>query len=108
MDKISLLRENLGKENVFENEDMSKHTSFKTGGKADIFVKIKNLENLNYVLNFAKDNKLPVFILGNGTNILVRDNGIRGIVCKIEINNFETEEKENDVYVKLRLWLQNF
>ena len=47
MDIISLLKENLGKENIFENEDMSKHTSFKTGGKADIFVKIKNLENLN-------------------------------------------------------------
>ena len=108
MDIISLLKENLGKENIFENEDMSKHTSFKTGGKADIFVKIKNLENLKYLLNLAKDRKIPIFILGNGTNILVRDSGIRGIVCKIEINNFEIEEKEDSVYVKLRLWMQNF
>lgn len=108
MDIISLLRENLGKENVFENEDMSKHTSFKTGGKADIFVKIKNLESLKYLLNFVKNKKLPIFILGNGTNILVRDNGIRGIVCKIEINDFETEEKEDGIYVRLRIWLQNF
>lgn len=99
MENITLLKENLGEENVLLDEDMSKHTSFKTGGKADIFVKVKDIEKLRYVLQFSKENKLPLFILGNGSNLLVRDKGIRGIVCKIEINRFEVVEKENEVFV---------
>ena len=48
---------------------MSKHTSFRTGGCADIFVKINNIQNLKYVLKFAKEYEMPLFILGNGSNI---------------------------------------
>ncbi len=99
MNNITLLKENLGEENVLLDEDMSKHTSFKTGGKADIFVKVKDIEKLRCVLQFSKENKLPLFILGNGSNLLIRDKGIRGIVCKIEINKFEVEENENEVFV---------
>ena len=96
---IKSLIENLGKENVILNEDMSKHTSFKTGGKADIFVKIKDEDELRFILYISKSNNIPLFILGNGSNILVTDNGIRGIVCKIDINKFEVQEKEENVFV---------
>jgi len=86
---------------IFFNEDMSKHTTFKTGGKADFFVKIYNLEELKFVLNFAKEMKLPLFIIGNGSNILVTDKGIRGVVCQIGIDKFEVEEKGEDIFVCL-------
>ena len=77
----------------------------KYGGAADILVKIKDLESLKYVLKVAKENEIPLFILGNGSNILVKDSGIRGIVCKIEIEKLEIKEEGKDVYVTLRGWL---
>lgn len=74
---------------VYCNEPMYKHTSFKVGGNADIFVKVKNLRQLKYAIQVAKDNDLNITIMGNGSNILVKDNGIRGIVIKIELENIE-------------------
>lgn len=74
---------------VYCNEPMYKHTSFKVGGNADIFVKVKNLKQLKYTIQVAKDNGLNINIMGNGSNILVKDNGIRGIVIKIELENIE-------------------
>lgn len=106
MDIINLLKDSLGEENVLLNEDMSKHTSFKTGGPADIFVKINNIENLKYILKIAKENKTPIFVMGNGSNIVVRDKGIRGIVCKICIENFEIIKSGEEIYVKVRKWKQ--
>lgn len=107
MDIINLLKEKLGNENVLENELMSKHTSFKVGGPADIFVKVDNIEKLQCVLNTAADNKLPVFILGNGSNVLVTDKGIRGIVCKIELNIIEVTENGEDVFVTVGSGMKN-
>lgn len=106
MDIVSLLKENLGNQNVLVNEPMSKHTSFKTGGPADIFIKIDDIEKLKYVLKTSKENNIPIFILGNGTNILVRDKGIRGIVCKIDIEKFEVVENGEEIFVKVRQWKQ--
>lgn len=99
MERTELLEKALGKENVLLNEPMSRHTSFKTGGNADVFVKVKNIEGLKEVLKFAKDYDMPIFVLGNGSNILVTDKGIRGIVCKIEINKFDVEETTENIFV---------
>ena len=99
MDIINLLKEKLGEENIKLNEPMSKHTSFKTGGNADIFLKANSIENLKNILEIAKKQSIPMFILGNGSNILVTDKGIRGIVCKIEIAKFEIKQETQDIYV---------
>lgn len=104
---ISLLKEKLGNENVFESEPMSKHTSFKVGGPADIFVKVDSIKKLQYVLNLATENKIHVFILGNGSNILATDKGIRGIVCKIEFDKFEITENGEDVFVTVGSGMKN-
>jgi len=104
---ISLLKEKLGDENVFESEPMSKHTSFKVGGPADIFVKVDSIKKLQYVLNLATENKIHVFILGNGSNILATDKGIRGIVCKIELDKFEITENGEDVFVTVGSGMKN-
>lgn len=82
------------------DEPMSKHTSFKIGGNADIFIKIDNVEKLKSILNFAKLNKINVTIIGNGSNILVKDNGIRGIVIKLNFKEVKIE-KLNDKEVKV-------
>ncbi|MBQ7410979.1 MAG: UDP-N-acetylmuramate dehydrogenase [Clostridia bacterium] len=83
------LQEIVKKNNVLKNEPMAKHTSFKIGGIADYFIKVTNIEELKKILEFSNKNKIPITIVGNGTNILVRDGGIRGIVIKLELNGFK-------------------
>ena len=67
---------------VFCNEPMKKHTSFKIGGPADILVQPQDADALAQALAAARDCGVPVTILGNGSNVLVRK-GIRGLVIKI-------------------------
>ena len=62
---------------------MKKYTSFKIGGNAETLINIKTIDEVKKVLNEAQNEK--IFILGNGSNILVSDEGIKGIVLKIEI-----------------------
>lgn len=62
---------------------MKKHTSFKIGGPADILVQPQDADALAQALEAARDYGVPVTILGNGSNVLVRDKGIRGLVIKI-------------------------
>ncbi len=94
------LSNNLNISNINMDEPMSKHTSFKIGGNADIFVKINDVWKLKQILNFAKLNKINVTIIGNGSNILVKDSGIRGIVVKLDIKQIRIE-KINDRNVKV-------
>ena len=68
---------------------MSKHTSFRVGGNADAYIIVQNKENLIEVLKIAKEYNLPITIVGNGTNLLVKDNGIRGLVINYASSNFE-------------------
>lgn len=62
---------------------MSLHTSWKVGGAADYFVEPADLEEVASVLCLCSAQELPLFIFGNGTNLLVREGGIRGVVLKI-------------------------
>ena len=85
---------------VLINEPMKKHTSFKTGGDADVFVKADNAESIVKALNILKDNNIPYFIMGNGSNLLVSDRGIEGAV--IEIGSFmnKLSIEENRIYAQ--------
>ena len=85
----------LGKENVKYNEPMSKHTSFRVGGNADIFATVDSEEKLTKVVEIAKNTSMSITIVGNGTNLLVKDGGIRGLVIKYIANDYsiiDTEE----------------
>ena len=97
----SILIKNIPEQNIYLNEPMNKHTSFRIGGSADIFIKINTQEELKYILKVVQNERIPLTIIGNGTNILVRDNGIRGIVAKINIQKFEIETTGEDVIVTL-------
>ena len=65
------------------NEPMAEHTSWQVGGPADYYVCPVNLEELIEIVNYCCQHKLPFYILGNGTNLLVLDGGIRGMVINI-------------------------
>lgn len=62
------------------NEELKKHTSFKIGGPADLFIYINNLSSGKALINLINKRNTPFFALGNGTNLLVSDEGYRGIV----------------------------
>lgn len=83
------------KDNILYNEDMKKHTTFKIGGPAECFIKIKTKEELKEILVFANNNKIPVTILGNGSNILVLDGGIKGITLTIQIEYIDIKQEED-------------
>lgn len=84
----------ISKDRVLLNEPMSKHTSFKIGGPADLFVKVNNIDELQSVLKFAKKNNINVTCIGNGTNILVKDKGIRGITIKLNFKEINVNMEE--------------
>ncbi|MBN1883496.1 MAG: UDP-N-acetylmuramate dehydrogenase [Deltaproteobacteria bacterium] len=65
---------------VRENEPMEHHTSFRIGGPADLFVEPRDLDDLIIALEICTEHQIPVMIVGAGTNMLVRDGGIRGAV----------------------------
>ena len=82
---------NLGiiKENILFDEPMSNHTTFKVGGPAECYIKIDDIQDLRKVLKFAKDKNIAITVLGNGSNVLVLDKGIKGIVLNIRFNKIE-------------------
>lgn len=93
------LQKNMPSLEIKQNEDMKKHTSFKVGGKADIWIKIKTIEELKYILQYIKEYQIPLTILGNGSNVLVKDNGIRGITIGLDFKEIKIEEKKDKVNV---------
>lgn len=96
IEKVYLeLTELLKSSTVLKNENMSKHTTFKIGGNADILVKARTIEDIKIVLEVSNKNNIPLYVMGNGSNILVKDNGIRGIVLIVEIDTFKIEKKDN-------------
>ena len=70
---------------IFENEPMKKHTTFSVGGEAKLYICIKEISQLQQLMSYLTGNKIPYFIIGNGSNLLVSDNGYNGVI--IEIGN---------------------
>jgi len=76
----------VGLENLKIDEPMSKHTTFRVGGIAKFLITPKKIDDIIKVINLCKVNNIKYYILGNGSNVLVRDCGIDGIVIKIASN----------------------
>lgn len=92
----------LKEKSILKNEPMSKHTSFKIGGNAEYFLKIDTIENLKKVIDIATSNKINITIVGNGTNLLVREGGIKGFVIKLELKDFKIRNNLDDVYITVQ------
>ncbi len=95
---VSTLYELFPREQIKLNEPMKNHTSFKTGGNADVFIIPRNVAELRVAVRFCNNESLPYYVIGNGSNLLVRDKGFRGVIistealkgCKV-INETEVE-----------------
>ena len=68
---------------ILFNEPMRNHTTFKIGGPADVMIIPSNEEELIKAITFCRENNIDFLIMGNGSNLLVRDGGIRGVVIKV-------------------------
>ncbi|HHV61816.1 MAG TPA: UDP-N-acetylmuramate dehydrogenase [Firmicutes bacterium] len=79
-------------------EPMRNHTSFRIGGPADIFIVPYNLDDLRVAVSWLREHHIDFIVIGNGTNLLVSDNGIRGAVIKLggTLNEIEIGEEGQD------------
>ena len=73
----------LGSDNVKQQEPMSKHTTFRIGGPADFYLCPHSTKEVQEVMEICKEENLPYFVLGNGSNLLVSDKGYRGVVIQL-------------------------
>lgn len=81
---------------VLRDEPMYKHTTFKVGGPAFVFVKAKDVMSLVSVVRYCKENEVNFFILGKGSNLLVDDRGYQGVVITLseELANYKFDGDE--------------
>ncbi|MBR3824943.1 MAG: UDP-N-acetylmuramate dehydrogenase [Lachnospiraceae bacterium] len=80
---VKTLEEWIPTENIFREEPMSRHTTFRIGGNADCLLQIENAEQLSKVKKYLKTLEIPYFVIGNGSNLLVSDEGYRGIILVV-------------------------
>ncbi|MGO8702118.1 MAG: UDP-N-acetylmuramate dehydrogenase [Limisphaerales bacterium] len=79
---------------VRENESLSKRTTLRVGGTADVYVEPASEEDVARILQFCGAGKIPVLVLGRGSNLLIRDGGIRGVVICLAHANFARIEAD--------------
>ena len=83
---IKCFNDLLGEEKVRISEPMNRHTTFRIGGPADYFLLPSTAEEVKKILEICKEKELPYFILGNGSNLLVSDEGYCGVIIQLYRN----------------------
>ena len=78
----------VNKENIFLNEPMYKHTTFKIGGTADLFIKVQTIEELKYIIKLCNEKNIPLTVIGNGSNVLVKDRWYKRNYSKIRFYRY--------------------
>ncbi len=76
----------IDKEKIYVNEKMEKHTTFRIGGPADYFVMPSDVTDVKAVIELCEQEKVPYYVVGNGSNLLVGDKGFRGVIIQIASN----------------------
>lgn len=85
---------------VLIDEPMKNHTSFKIGGPVDIMILPSNEEEIKLAVETCKEEKLDFLVMGNGSNLLVKDGGIRGVIIKLNDNFNKVEVKDDRIYAQ--------
>ena len=87
----------LGKDRVLVDEPMKRHTTFRIGGPADFFLLPSTVDEVRGILEICREEELPYFILGNGSNLLVSDKGYRGVVIQLYRNFSNISVEGNEI-----------
>lgn len=90
----------LGEGNVLKDEPMKNHTTFRVGGPADWFVTPKEDEQVREIINVLRKEKIPYYVVGNGSNLLVGDKGYRGVIIQLYKRMSQIQVTENTVYAQ--------
>lgn len=92
------LSEILGSDHVFPEEPMHKHITFRVGGPAEWFVLADTVEQLLQVIKLCKEQEEPYYIIGNGSDLLVSDAGVRGVIIRLagEFEEITAKETVNE------------
>lgn len=93
----ALLAEKIDEMNIRENEVMANHTSFKIGGPAEFFISPKTVDELSHVIKVCRENNVDYYVIGNGSNLLVPDEGVPGVVIEIYKNLDAIEVNGNEI-----------
>lgn len=93
---LNKLKSTINEKKIYIEEPMKKHTTFRVGGNADFFVTPSTKEEVRDVIMLCKEEGMPYYILGNGSNLLVGDKGYRGVIIQIykEMNAIEVTGEE--------------
>ncbi len=83
---------------ILIEEPMKNHTTMKVGGAADIFIQVNDEDSLINILSYCNNNSLSVYIIGKGSNVLVSDDGIKGVVLKLG-GEFNSIKIIDDIYI---------
>jgi len=97
----SALREILGRDGLREDVPLASHTTFKIGGAADWYIAPRSADELADVLKVAREFEIPFFLLGTGANVIVGDNGVRGLVVHNQARHTQVERDTG------RLWAES-
>lgn len=98
----------VGNENVLVDESMKKHTTFRIGGTADYFVTPENVPEIAELIEVCKEEEIPYFVMGNGSNLLVSDTGYRGVIIQIYDKMNRIEWKDDGAIVMAGCLLSYF
>lgn len=96
MELYTRLCEVAGAENVLANEPMNRHTTFRIGGPADLFVMPASTEEIREIIGLCRTESVPYYVIGNGSNLLVGDKGYRGVIIQIykRMNQIQVENEK--------------
>ena len=94
------LRQIVPDENLIKDEAMSRHTTFRTGGPASLFIRVRSVSELLQVRELLDSRGVPFFVIGNGSNLLISDRGYDGAVISLELMN----KLKADVVARISSW----
>ncbi|AOZ95150.1 UDP-N-acetylmuramate dehydrogenase [Butyrivibrio hungatei] len=97
---IEAMRQIVSADNLLINEPMSRHTTFRTGGPACLFLRPENQDQLKKVMDFVRRLGTDYFVLGNGSNLLVSDEGYDGVIISLSKFNKVELKGTNQIYVE--------
>lgn len=97
---IDKLREIVGADSVKENENMAEHTTFKCGGNASLYIAPNSIDELVKVLEVLREEDYPYMVIGNGSNLLVKDSGYDGAIVEVDKKIGEIDVRGEEIIVE--------
>ena len=97
---IEALKQIVGENSILENENMASHTTFKCGGNASLYIAPNSTDELVKVLEVLRNENYPYMVIGNGSNLLVKDTGYDGAIVEVDKKISEIDVRGEEIIVE--------